>query len=96
MRFRRTIGTAILDGTLALGAATLPAQAAQAAPTAQAAVETVQIGASAAATWYYTGEIYPNRSACDSAANYIWNTQGVRGQCRGPYTKGVFELWVWL
>ncbi|MPY53972.1 hypothetical protein [Streptomyces acidicola] len=99
MRFRRTLVTAVLGGTLALGAAAVPAQAAppQVAPAAQsaAATDSVQGDVSALASWHYSGQDFPSRSSCDWMANYYYNVEGIRGQCRGPYDGGTFELWLW-
>ncbi|MEU0523087.1 hypothetical protein [Streptomyces niveus] len=98
MHFRRTLVTAVLGGTLALGAAAVPAQAApsQVAAAAQSAapVDRVQGDVSALASWHYSGEDFPSRSSCDWRANYYYNVEGIRGQCRGPYS-GIFELWLW-
>ncbi|MER6504861.1 hypothetical protein ABT218_37595 [Streptomyces sp. NPDC001455] len=99
MRFRRTLVTAALGGTLALGAAAVPAQAApsQVSSAAQsvAAVDSAQRDVSILASWHYSGEDFPSRSSCDWKANYYYNVEGIRGQCRGPYSGGIFELWLW-
>ncbi|WP_399921101.1 hypothetical protein [Streptomyces kanamyceticus] len=102
MRIRHALATATLGMALALGALAVPAQAAQsgvsgatlASPQADRTGSSGELTA-AAWQWVYSGS-YPSRSACDAVANDLYYNYNIRGQCRGPYSGGRFDLHLWL
>ena len=44
--------------------------------------------------WVYVAS-FPSRAACDVVANDFRN-RGISGQCRGPYSGGRFDLYLYL
>ncbi|MFD9865228.1 hypothetical protein [Streptomyces alboflavus] len=102
---RKSITAMATAGVLAAGGillTTAPAQAAepQAGSAAISPAPAATTGASddlgtATWQWVYAGQ-YPNRSQCDAAANRLRDYYQIRGQCRGPYTGGVFHLYIWV
>jgi hypothetical protein len=100
MRIGHALATTAVGAALALGALTAPAQAAESGAGTTTPVQAAPAGSSgelAAATWQwvYSGS-YSSRSACDVVANDMYYNYNIRGQCRGPYSGGRFDLYLWL
>lgn len=99
MVVRKAISAALLGAALAVGGFAGSAQATElgASGISEQASSVVSNSPQGAAVyqWVYSG-LYPSRSACDAAANRMLNDYNIRGQCRGPYAGGEFELWLWL
>ncbi|EMF30499.1 hypothetical protein H114_03426 [Streptomyces gancidicus BKS 13-15] len=96
MRIRHAVAGTAVGALLTLGAMTAPTQAAPAIPTARppAAADGVHVNLSAA-SWHDSGRRYPSREICDGWADYYTFEVGTPGQCRGPYSGGIFQLWLW-